>query len=62
MEELKVHNQHVILWKFKNNKNATKTAQKISSVYEQGVIITIKSKTGFQSFILMICHWEMNPY
>ena len=38
MEELKGHIQYVILWKFKNNKNATETIKKICSVYGQGVI------------------------
>ena len=33
MEELKVHIQHIILWKFKNNKNNTETAKKIPRVY-----------------------------
>ena len=28
MEELKVHIQHIVLWEFKNNKNATETAKK----------------------------------
>ena len=38
MEELKVHIWHVMLWEFKNNKNAAETAKKISSVYGQSVI------------------------
>ena len=38
MEKLKVHIRHVMLWEFKNNKNATETAQKISCVYGQDVI------------------------
>ena len=38
MEELKVHIRHVMLWRFKNNKNTTETAKKILSVYYQGVI------------------------
>ena len=41
-------------------KNATETAQEICSIYAQSDILTIKSKTGFQSFILVIHHWEMN--
>ena len=42
MEELKVHIQHVMLWEFKNNKNATRTAKKICSVYGQGDITDCK--------------------
>ena len=42
MEELKVHIRHVMLWKFKNNKNTTETAKKIMSVYSQGVITKYK--------------------
>ena len=38
MEELKVHIWHVMLWEFKNNKNATETAKKISSIHGHRVI------------------------
>ena len=38
MEELKWHIRRVMLWEFKNNKNAIKAAKKICSVYGQGVI------------------------
>ena len=38
MEELKVHIWYVMFWKFKNNKNATKSAKKIPSAYGQSVI------------------------
>ena len=38
MKELKVHIPHVILWEFKNYKNATETAKKICSVYDQNII------------------------
>ena len=38
MEELKVHIRHV-MWEFKNNKNVTETAKKISNVYGCGVTI-----------------------
>ena len=33
MEELNMHIWHILLWEFKNNKNAAETAEKISSVY-----------------------------
>ena len=32
MDERKVHIRHVILWEFKNNKNATETTKKVSNV------------------------------
>ena len=38
MKEMKVHIRYVMLWEFKNNKNNTETARKISSVYGQDVI------------------------
>ena len=38
MDKLKVYIWHVIWWEFRNNKNATETAKKISSVYGQGII------------------------
>ena len=54
-----------MLWEFKNNKNATETAKKISCVYTQGAItersswnhltvrkLIAKYETGFQSFNL----------
>ena len=42
-----------MLWEFKNNKNATKTAEKISSVYgECGEWLTTKSEIGFPDFVL----------
>ena len=31
-----------MLWEFKNNKNVTEMAKKISSVYNQGVITNCK--------------------
>ena len=61
MGELKVHIQYAILWEFKNNKNTTETAKKISSVMAKVPLLTTKSETGFQSFILVIHHKEMNP-
>ena len=56
MEELKIHIPHVMLWEVKNDKNTTETTKKISSVYDQGVLLTAKSETGFQSFVLVIRH------
>ena len=32
MEKLKVHIQYVMLWEFKNNKNAIETTKKICDV------------------------------
>ena len=56
MEEMKGHIRHVMLSEFMNNKNATETAKKISSVYGKGVII---DRQGFQSFVQGIRHWKM---
>ena len=39
MEELKEYIRHVMLWDFKNYKNATQTAKKITTFHGQGVII-----------------------
>ena len=33
MEELKVHAWYVMLWRFKNDKNATETAKIICSIH-----------------------------
>ena len=38
MKELKVHIWHVMLWEFKDIKNATETAKNICSVYGRIVI------------------------
>ena len=49
-EELEMH----VMWEFKNNKNTTETAKKICSVLGKCLLLTAKSKTGFQSFILAV--------
>ena len=41
MEKLKVYIRPVTLWEFKNIKNATETAKKISCIYCQGVITVL---------------------
>ena len=47
MEKLKVHIQLIMLWVFKNNKNATETIN-IYNIYSQGgASVTVKSETGF---------------
>ena len=61
MEELKVHIRHVMLWEFKNNKNATETAQNICKFIPKVSLLTTTSETGFQSFVLAICLRDMNP-
>ena len=38
MDGLKVYIRHVMLWEFKNSKNAKETAKKISSFTGQGII------------------------
>ena len=61
MNELKVDIWHIMLLKFKNNKNATKTAKKFVVLIAKVSSLTAKSENSFQSFILTICYWEMNP-
>ena len=39
MDELKVNIRLIMLWKFKNDKNATETAKTFSSVFKQGANI-----------------------
>ena len=39
-----------MLWELKNNKNATKTAKKISSIYDQGVITDCYVRNWFSKF------------
>ena len=50
--------RHVMLWEFMNNKNARKIAKKISAKLS---LLTTKSETGFQIFLLVIRHWQINP-
>ena len=50
MEEPKVHIKHVMLWEFKNNKDATETAQKNSSVHGQGIITDRYARNWFSMF------------
>ena len=38
MEKLKVHIRLVLLWDFRNNKNAIETVKNYRSVYRQGII------------------------
>ena len=47
MEELKVHFRHVMLWEFKNDKNATEKAKKISSVFDQSIITDRQIRNWF---------------
>ena len=42
MEELKVHNRYLMLWKFKNNKNALEIAKKIFRVYSERVLRVLR--------------------
>ena len=38
MEKLREHIRHVMMWKFKNNKNVPRAAKNFSNIYNQGVI------------------------
>ena len=48
-----------MLWKFKN-KNTTETENFFYFIAKVS-LLTTKTETGFQSFILAIYHWEINP-
>ena len=50
MDELKVHIRHVMLWEFKNKKNATETAKKICNVYGQDIITDRQVRNWFAKF------------
>ena len=50
MNKLKVYSWHTMLWKLKNNKNATETVKKISSVYKQDVITDHQVWNWFPKF------------
>ena len=56
MEKLKMSIRHVMLWEFKNNKNAKETTKKFVMS-----LLSAMSETGFHSFVLVIYHWQMNP-
>ena len=50
MKEVKVHIRHLMLWKFKNNKNSTETSKKMASIYGQGVITDSQIRNWFSKF------------
>ena len=50
MKELKVHIWLVMLWEFKNNKNATESKKKVFSVYSRGVITHCQVGNWFLEF------------
>ena len=50
IEELKAHIKHIILWEYKDNKNATETAKEICSVYDQGVMTDRQVWNWFSKF------------
>ena len=50
MEELKVHIRHVMLWKFKINKNSYIS---FFAFMTKVSLLTAYSETGFQSIILV---------
>ena len=45
-----MHIQHVMLWEFKNNKNAMETAMNICSAYGQGVVTGSQVQNWFSKF------------
>ena len=45
-----------MLLEFKNNKDPTETAKKIVEFMAKMLLLTTKSETGSQSFVLMIHH------
>ena len=49
-KELKVHVRHAMLCEFKNNKNATETAKKISSFHGQSLITNNQVRSWFSKF------------
>ena len=55
MKKMKGHIRLVMLWEFKNNKNATKAFRDFV------VLLTAKSETCSLGFVLPICLWEMYP-
>ena len=63
MDELKVHNRHVMLQRFNNNKNATKSTKKINSVYGQSVITGRQVRNWFSKYrsgetsLVVYNHW-----
>ena len=50
MDKLKLHIWYLMLWEFKNNKTTPKTAKKISSVYNQGVIVNHQVQNWLSKF------------
>ena len=50
MDELKVHIRHVMLWEFKNNKNATETVREIFIVCGLGVNTDSQILNWFTNF------------
>ena len=50
MEEPKAHIRYSKFWEFKNNKNVTETAEKISDVYDQDIVIDREVRNCFSKF------------
>ena len=50
IEKLKIYIRHSMLWEFKNNKTASETAKKISSVYAQRVVSDRQVRNWFFKF------------
>ena len=61
MDELKVHFQIVMLWECRIKEMLQKQLRKLLEFIVNVFLLTVKSETHFQSFILIICHWEINP-
>ena len=60
MEKHKQRFQHIMLYYFKDGKNATETQKKICAVYEEGAVTDQTCQQWFAKFLVLLTLWPNN--